>query len=145
MAHQIDTSECNVLEKLKNAKEEKEQLDSICQAEMQTYRKEQEELDKEIRSYQNIGDKVAACMRRCFEDANSAYTTSQGSEAKELSEKGRMFEKQARDANATKDSLIQKSKLLKSSMNNSPSQMELRKINAEIKELQDKLEVIQKV
>ena len=131
------------MEELNSAKAKREQLEIRNQAEWEAYRKRQDEIGKEIEHYQRIGDEAANYMRIAFKDATFAYETSQGAEAKELSESGRYYEREARDANAAKDNLIQQSKSLRASVDE--SQIELMVIKERITELQDKLKTIKPI
>ena len=128
-----------IIEKLNCAKEKRKQLELKNRTAWEDYQKQQEEIGREIKFHQDIGDEAAANMRECFKNAAFAFETSQKAEAKELSEKGRYYERQARDANVTKDRLIQESKSLRSSMDY--IQVELKTVKDQINELQNKLKI----
>jgi hypothetical protein len=127
---------------LQNAKAQKEKLEVLGYAERKTYQKRQTKIDEKIKFYESIGDEAANKMRCYLRESQSAYSYSEGERAKELSLTGHDYERQAREANAEKDSWIQESKILKDSFYNGSTQVELRFIKAEIERLQLELKTL---
>jgi predicted nuclease with TOPRIM domain len=97
---------------------------------------QQAALSRNIEYYDNIGNENAAQMREYFNRASTAFTDGDKAGAKSLSVMGHDFESKAKEANTAKDYWLKQSQDLRSAIQNSPVEVELRAVRTRIKRLQ---------